>query len=85
MRSQMLLNRGELDGARLLGRKTVEVMSTNHLPSELLPLSWDVLQGFGFGLGSGVLMNVPQSKRIGSERTFLCGLRVFLEANLGDY
>ena len=73
--SQMLLNRGELDGTRLLGRKTVELMTTNHMPSELLPLSWDVLQGFGFGLGFGVLMNVPQSKCIGSEGTFLWGGR----------
>ncbi len=30
---QMLLNRGELDGARLLGRKTVEWMLQNHLPA----------------------------------------------------
>src|SRR5436309_12342445 len=30
--AQMLLNRGELDGVRLLGRKTVELMTTNHLP-----------------------------------------------------
>ena len=29
---QMLLNKGELDGARLLGRKTVELMTSNHLP-----------------------------------------------------
>ena len=28
----MLLNRGELDGVRLLGRKTVELMTMNHLP-----------------------------------------------------
>ncbi|MDE2774675.1 MAG: serine hydrolase [Chloroflexota bacterium] len=30
--SQMLLNTGELDGARILGRKTVELMTGNHLP-----------------------------------------------------
>ena len=29
---RMLLNGGELDGVRLLGRKTVELMTTNHLP-----------------------------------------------------
>ena len=29
---QMLLNNGELDGARILGRKTVELMTRNHLP-----------------------------------------------------
>ena len=29
----MLLNRGTLDGVRVLGRKTVEYMTTNHLPT----------------------------------------------------
>ncbi len=30
--TQMLLNRGELDGARLLGSRTVDYMTQNHLP-----------------------------------------------------
>ena len=30
--AQMLLNKGEVDGVRLLGRKTVELMTANHLP-----------------------------------------------------
>ena len=30
--TQMLANGGELDGVRVLGRKTVELMSANHLP-----------------------------------------------------
>ena len=30
--SQMLLNGGELGGVRLLGPKTVELMTTDHLP-----------------------------------------------------
>ena len=30
--AQMLANGGELDGARILGRKTVELMASNHLP-----------------------------------------------------
>jgi len=29
----MLLNRGTLDGVRVLGRKTVEYMTINHLPT----------------------------------------------------
>ena len=32
--AQMLANGGELDGARVLGRKTVELMTTNHLPGD---------------------------------------------------
>jgi CubicO group peptidase (beta-lactamase class C family) len=41
---QMLLNGGELDGVRLLSRKSVEQMTVRHLP---LPAR----DGLGFGLG----------------------------------
>jgi CubicO group peptidase (beta-lactamase class C family) len=49
----MLLNNGRLDGTRLLGRKTLELMTSDHLGSipsnpELLP------PGHGFGLGFAV-------------------------------
>ena len=47
--AQMLLNGGELDGVRILGRKTIEMMTVNHLedgmPTGFLQPSW------GFGLG----------------------------------
>jgi CubicO group peptidase (beta-lactamase class C family) len=35
--AQMLANGGELDGARILGRKTLELMHSNHVPAALLP------------------------------------------------
>jgi len=35
--AQMLLGNGALEGTRILGRKTVELMTTNHLPAELMP------------------------------------------------
>jgi CubicO group peptidase (beta-lactamase class C family) len=50
---QMLLNRGRLEGVRFLSRKTVELMTADHLgpitgaPDLLLP-------GYGFGLGFAV-------------------------------
>jgi len=50
---QMLLNRGRLDGERFLSRKTIELMTADHLgaitgaPDLLLP-------GYGFGLGFAV-------------------------------
>ena len=47
----MLLRGGELDGNRLLGRKTVEWMTRNHLPDGMRP--WDA-PGWGYGLGFGV-------------------------------
>jgi CubicO group peptidase (beta-lactamase class C family) len=57
--AQMLLNGGELDGHRLLGRKTLDVMHSNHLPPALLPFEIAGIPnpGFGFGLGSRVMMD----------------------------
>ncbi len=50
---RMLLDGGRLDGVRLLGRKTVEFMTADHLGS--LPRSGEVLPpGHGFGLGFAV-------------------------------
>ncbi len=57
--AQMLLNGGELDGARLLGPETVELMQTNRLAEELIPVSigtWKA-DGYGFGLGFSVLVD----------------------------
>jgi len=42
---QMLLNGGELDGRRVLGRKTVELMTVSHLGS----IAYNPGQGFGLG------------------------------------
>jgi len=44
--STMLLNGGELNGTRLLGRKTVEFMTADHLGA--IPIE---APGLGFGLG----------------------------------
>ncbi|OGN87527.1 MAG: hypothetical protein A2158_07155 [Chloroflexi bacterium RBG_13_46_14] len=50
--AQMLLNGGELDGTRILGRKTVELMTSSHTADDLyIPLTGP---GFGFGMGVGV-------------------------------
>ena len=70
--AQMLLNGGELDGTRLLGRKTVELMTINHLPDELIPIQVQphTLHGCGFGLGFRVLVNLAQAGRLGSEGEF---------------
>jgi CubicO group peptidase (beta-lactamase class C family) len=35
--AQLVLNKGELDGVRLLGPRTVDLMTADHLPSSLLP------------------------------------------------
>jgi CubicO group peptidase (beta-lactamase class C family) len=67
--SQMLLNGGELDGKRLLGRKTVHYMTQNHLPDEWIPIqlsSGFSLNGYGYGLGFRVLTDAIQLRGLGS-------------------
>ena len=51
--AQMLLNGGELDGVRILGRKTVELMTSNHLRDIPVPL-----MGHGYGFGMGVCVRI---------------------------
>ena len=65
---QMLLNGGELNGHRILGRKTINLMFMNHLPLKLLPfkVADPPDYGYGFGLGSRVLLNVAESMKPGS-------------------
>lgn len=57
--AQLILNKGELNGHRLLGPKTVEFMTTNHLPSKLLPFEIDgeAWLGIGFGLCFSVMLD----------------------------
>jgi CubicO group peptidase (beta-lactamase class C family) len=55
--AQMLLNGGELDGARILGRKTVEYMTADHLGPEVDASrlrEYPNINGYGFGLGVAV-------------------------------
>lgn len=49
--AQMLLNGGELDGVRILGRRTVGLMTSNHTRDIPIPM---LGHGFGFGMGVGV-------------------------------
>jgi CubicO group peptidase (beta-lactamase class C family) len=70
----MLLNGGELDGMRLLGRKTVQLMTANHLPGDgdiaqlALPGSFTELPyaGLGFGLGFSVVQSPARAHIPGS-------------------
>jgi len=76
----MLLNKGELDGARILGRKTVEYMTTNHLSSggDLASMGRPVFsetsyEGVGFGLGFSVMLDPARAHVIGSPGEFAWG------------
>jgi CubicO group peptidase (beta-lactamase class C family) len=70
--ANMLLTGKAEDGTRILGRKTLELMHTNHLPLGLLPytLAGVPAPGYGFGLGSRVAMDIGQSALAGSPGEF---------------
>ncbi len=79
---QMLLNGGELDGVRLLGRKTLQLMLENHLPSDLhygphtadLGVAAPLPQlGQGYGLGLGVRTAAGLSPTPGSVGDYYWG------------
>jgi len=64
--AQMLLNGGEMDGVRVLGRKTVELMTSNHTGDILIPMLGN---GYGFGMGVEVRVESkgnPLLRSIGS-------------------
>jgi CubicO group peptidase (beta-lactamase class C family) len=61
--SQMLLNKGRMGSARILGRKTVELMFLNHLAPDIVYPD----PGYGFGLGGRVLLDPARAQVLGSE------------------
>ena len=55
--AQMLLNRGELDGVRILTRKSVDYMTADHMGPEIDATNlrnYPNINGYGFGLGVAV-------------------------------
>jgi CubicO group peptidase (beta-lactamase class C family) len=67
--AQMLLNGGQLDGARLLSRKTVELMMANHLNHMAKPTIGDD-DAEGFGLGGSVRIDLAKGGALGSVGSF---------------
>ena len=72
---QMLLNGGSLDGERILGRKTVEYMTADHLRDGIDKSGAFYLPGpgYGFGLGFGVRLAAGESAWPGSVGEFFWG------------
>jgi CubicO group peptidase (beta-lactamase class C family) len=73
----MLLNGGALEGERVIGRKTLELMTLNHLPggADIASMSKSLFSeeafgGVGFGLGFAVN---------------LCPARSMLPGSVGEY
>ncbi|MCA6123568.1 beta-lactamase family protein [Bradyrhizobium sp. WSM 1704] len=52
--AQMLLNGGTLDGTRIIGRKTLQLMAADHLAADVRIQGTLVPPGHGFGLGFAV-------------------------------
>lgn len=78
--AQMLLGGGEYDGVRILGRKTVELMTSNHLPGngDLTSMGQAVFSetpydGIGFGLGFSVMLDPPTAQILGTPGEFAWG------------
>jgi len=78
---RMLLNGGELDGTRILGRKTVELMTVNHLPGggDLQDFAFEQgygevgFPGMGFGLTMAVSKSPAETGVIGSAGEYMWG------------
>lgn len=51
---QMMLNGGKFDGKRIISRKSIELMTTDHLDQA----TFEWTKGTGFGLGFSVLTNL---------------------------
>lgn len=78
--ARMLLGKGELDGERILGRKTVEFMTCNHLPGncDLAAMGQPVFSetpydGIGFGIGFSVVLDPAAANVIDSPGEFAWG------------
>jgi CubicO group peptidase (beta-lactamase class C family) len=74
----MMLNKGELDGVRLLGRKTVELMTSNHLRGDMAAMgqprfSESSYHGIGFGLGFSVMLDPARAQILGSAGEYAWG------------
>jgi len=65
--AQMLLNGGILDRTRILGRKTIELMTTNHTGDfNIYPEG----PGYGYGLGFSVRLSLTATPLIGTVGTY---------------
>jgi CubicO group peptidase (beta-lactamase class C family) len=76
---RMLANGGELDGARILGPRTLQLMTLNHLPGgkDLATMAQNAgetqREGQGFGLGFAVLLDPTVAQIIGTPGEFYWG------------
>ena len=78
---RMLAGGGEVDGVRILSRKTLALMTSNHLPDNadlarfVLPGSYGetMFEGVGFGLTMAVSLGPVETQTVGSKGEFYWG------------
>ena len=75
---RMMLGGGTLDGERLLGRKTIELMTANHLGGDMASMgqarfSESNYAGIGFGLGFSVMLDPAKAQILGSPGEYAWG------------
>ena len=75
---QMLLDRGACGPNRLLGRKTVELMTRNHLDGDMAAMGQPRFaesnyHGIGFGLGFSVMLDPARAQIVGSPGEYAWG------------
>jgi CubicO group peptidase (beta-lactamase class C family) len=73
--AQMLGNGGELEGKRILAPATVKLMTSNHLPANLLTGEFGIGQhimrpGFGYGFNCAVVFDPPEAALPDGKGTF---------------
>jgi CubicO group peptidase (beta-lactamase class C family) len=73
--AQMLLNGGELGGVRILAPATVKLMTSNHLPAQLLTGQFSIgmhvmRPGFGYGYDCAVIYDPPAADLPDGKGTF---------------
>jgi len=78
--AEMLRRGGTLDGARILGPKSIAFMTKNHLSEPSMHAAWEQMPtpdigrpGFGFGLGFGVVTDSAAIGVLGSDGEFNWG------------
>ena len=78
--AEMLRRGGSLDGARILGPKSIGFMTRNHLSEDSMHAAWEQMPtpdigrpGFGFGLGFGVVTDAAALGVLGSDGEYNWG------------
>ncbi len=78
--TRMMLNGGELDDVRILGRTTIEMMTKNYLPEDddltrwaLGTFSETTYEGYGFGLGFSINLGPGRTATVGSAGEYAWG------------